>query len=103
MAWDSNGFITDPSDNQIIADTGALGGLTTATFTMLISSDVACEIALEHRNATNTANIHSHRINHNDPSRTVDLQFPVTLGVNERLRLRLITGFEGALQGSILS
>lgn len=103
MAWDTNGLITDPSDNAILADTGAVGSMMTKDYCVLTSADAACELVLEHRNVMNTSNLHSHRINHNDPSRTVDLQIPITLGVGERLRVRLVTGFTGDIQGSLLS
>lgn len=100
MGWSSAGVVTDPSDDDILADTGALGvGVT--QFGVIVDMVGGSTIVIEHRNTGNTANLHSQRV----PVSYEKLYFtmPFAPGVNERVRLRVETGFTGTVQASLFT
>lgn len=98
MSWNTNDVLTNPGDDAILADTGALG-VGSKDVTVLIDAPDGGVAYLEERNALNTATIHSQRfVLYNA---LTFLQLAITLGINERLRLRLESAITGTIQGSI--
>jgi hypothetical protein len=104
MAWSTNGVLIDPDTNDLLADTGALS-LGTYSFVILAWSDTACGITLHHRNATNTADVHSQKLQLTTTSSAFAqiVTIPAVLLLNERLTLTLDNGFTGTIQCSILA
>jgi hypothetical protein len=105
MAWATQGKITNPSDGQLLADTGPLAA-TAFVPTLLCWSTVACNITLHHRNAANTADLHTQQLSLTTfflNFQTIGLPTAIILGLNERLTLTLDTAFTGQIQISIIT
>jgi hypothetical protein len=100
MAWSTEGVITDPADDAILADSGALG-VGVSQFGIIADIGGPSVLVIEHRNTANTANLSSQRL----PMAyaTVHFMMPFAPSLNERVRLRLETGFAGTAQGSIFT
>ncbi len=102
MAWASEGILTNPALDAILADSGALPACTTGV-TVLLGGSVACICTLEHRNAANTANIASQVIAIT-ANQLLPMDLPgVVFAANERIRIRLNVGVTGSLQASLLT
>jgi hypothetical protein len=105
MAWGTVGLITNPTTGQIIADTGPLAA-TPFVPTFFCWSNVACNITLHHRNAANTADLHTQQMSLSTEGSSFEvfgLPTAVTLAANERLTLTLDVGFIGQIQCSIIT
>lgn len=102
MAWHTNGPITDPGDGEVLADSGALAvGSTTAA--LLIYAPTACTVYLNHRNALNTATLHSQPIPITGNVFAPIIGIPLSPAMNERYTLTLDVGFTGVIWASILT
>lgn len=98
--WDSGDVFTDPSDGQVLVDTGALP----AGYYLLAvigGGSVAWVYDVQLRNAANTANIESQR--RRPPAGNEDFPFPnkVFVGADERLRCVLSGAIIGQVQMSV--
>ena len=101
MGWYSAGPIVDPSNDEILADTGALG-LGLLTCTVMVYTTYTCIVYVERRNALNTSTVNSQPVQINSGSDVIK-PLPIAVNLGERVRLRLETGFTGSLQASILT
>lgn len=101
MAWFSSEEVTDPSSDAILADTGQLG-LGVATITILVFTTYTSTVYIELRNATNDATLNSQPIVIGSGSDVIR-DLPFSVGANQRIRLRLGTGFTGTIWASILT
>ena len=99
--WATEGPQIDPEAGTILADTGAitLGGLISGT--IIITRNVSCVIELVKRNATNNADVKMHPIPCYSDNMFVTA-LPFSLGVNERIVLRMRDTVTGLVQCSIL-
>lgn len=105
MAWATAGIITNPTANQVIADTGPLPA-TAFVPTFMCWANVSCLITLRHRNATNTADLHTQQLflsTEGTSFQLFGLPTAVTLGANERLILTVDNVFTGQIQCSIIT
>jgi hypothetical protein len=105
MAWSTAGLITNPTNGQIVADTGALPAIPFVP-TFWCYSTVACQLTLHHRNATNSADLHTQQValsTENSNFQTFGIPTQITLGVNERITLTVDIGFVGQIQCSIFT
>jgi len=103
MAWFTAGAQTNPAIDAILADTLALTNGGVSSVTMCVSSTVACVVALEQRNAANTANIASH-IFPVAAMAPVIIEFPgVPFAPSERFRVRLNAAITGQAQASLFA
>lgn len=102
MAWHTNDVITNPGTDEILADTGALA-VGSQGVSILVDSDSGCAFWFEQRNSANTATVHKQRFSVSQSGPVYYGNVPITLGVNERLRLRLEEGFIGSIQGSLFT
>jgi len=103
--WATEGIITDPGNNELLADTGALT-VGTFSFTILAWSDVGGSLTLRLRNALNNGDVKTQKItlstSNNVFSEIVSVPI-VVLAVNQRVTLTLDSGFTGTIQCSILA
>jgi len=100
--WFTNGIQTNPTANQIVADTGAVGDGAGHDFDVYVSSTVAVAIVVEWRNAANDANVLAYII----PVPANGFAYWTSRGAlafqgNERVRLRMNSGVTGSVQGAI--
>lgn len=100
--WYTNGPITDPAANAILAETPGEGETATHEADIYMSSTVNCELIMEWRDATNTSNLFSH-------------MFPIAanstvlftgrgnyeMQAGQRIRVRQNSGVTGKVQASI--
>jgi hypothetical protein len=103
MAWFTNGVLTNPAINTILADTGALteaGGPVSTR--VVVSSTVISAPIFELRNAADSANISSQALIL-AANTSLEIEFPVTWAAGERLRLRLNAAITGLIQASIIT
>jgi hypothetical protein len=101
-AWYTSNIITNPTVNQIIADTGAIGDGYGHDFDVCVSSTVAAAIVVEWRDASNTTNVFAHIIP--IPANgfaCFTSRGSLTFQANERVRLRMNAAVTGSVQGSI--
>jgi hypothetical protein len=103
MAWFTAGIVNDPTLGQILADTGALAAQTISG-NVLVYSTVATTLTLRHRNATNTADLHSQKIAvSTENNNFVNIQIgAIALALNERVTVTADVGFTGQIQVSLL-
>jgi len=93
--WFSNGPLTNPAANAILADTGpySVGGPSSICIrSMVVASTVTAIIILEHRDATNTSTVHSQGMPVPANSSMIYPSICVILSDQERIRIRLNTG-----------
>lgn len=105
MAWNTAGILTNPTSNVILADTGALPA-TPFTPTLMCWSTQGVNITFRHRNAANSADLHTQQMalsTEGCPFVVILLPTNITLGANERLTLTLDNAFVGQIQCSILT
>lgn len=101
-AWYTSNIITNPTANQIIADTGAIGDGFGHDFDVCVSSTVAAAIVVEWRDAANAANVFAHIIP--VPANgfaCFTSRGSLTFQTSERVRLRMNAAVTGSVQGSI--
>jgi hypothetical protein len=102
--WYSGGVKVNPAANDILADSGAIAADQSVTFKIIVACTVAAAPVLEHRNAANDTNLHSHIFPM--PANgilDVNFQYPVPLATNERIRVRINAGITGQIQASLLT
>lgn len=100
--WASNGLVVNPSVGDILADTGPLS-VGAVSFTITAWTDDGPQLDLEHRNALNTATLHSMRF---IPGGVGLMSFtvPVVLLLNERIRVVVaVAPYGGTTQATIFS
>lgn len=102
QAWTTNGVITNPTTNAILADSGPLTG-TPHIINAYVASTVAAVVFVEWMDATNTTALKSQALfvgaNSNTPfTPTVQMN---EFNANERIRVRLNAGVTGQMQASI--
>lgn len=101
MPWTTAGLQTNPSSGVTLADTGAVASPVVLDVVLLASSSARVGVEIQHRNATNTANIwqHAFLLAADAP---LNLPLPVTVAAGERVRLVTITAVaSGQVQGSL--
>ncbi|MEM4313088.1 MAG: hypothetical protein QXH95_03430 [Thermoplasmata archaeon] len=96
---DGNLFV-NPLADTIIVDTNGLQ-LGYYYFGFVVTSSVACIIDIEHRDESNSQNKHRIRIRMNAGTEYPIFWNPIQILNNERIRLKLIGGITGEIQGSI--
>jgi len=103
MAWFTNGILTNPAINTILADSGALpeaGGPVSTR--VIVSSTVICAPILELRDAANSANISSQAFIL-AANTSLEIELPITWAAGERMRVRLNAAITGLIQVSIIT
>lgn len=97
------GIQTNPTANQILADTGPCEANDAHDMTMLVSTTVAGFVFLERRNAANDAVVWSHALPMaaNTPL-VVHVGNVIECLQGERFRLRLNAGVTGQVQGTLV-
>jgi hypothetical protein len=102
-SWLSNGALTNPAIDTILADTGPFNGSSPRSCSAVIASTVAAVVFFEYRDAANAANVKSQAI----PvaaNELVRLEIPnLDTLVGERYRLRLNAAVTGVCQGSLFT
>lgn len=95
-AWFTEGKKSSPSDNTLLADSGALTAQEWQV-TILISSTIAAKVRIQHRNAANTGNIAQHEVSvgGSAPYNTPILRIQVA----DNERIRVVT--EGVILGDV--
>jgi hypothetical protein len=103
MAWYTEGVVSSPSANDLLADTGQLsvGGRTIQS--MVLAANVSATIRLEHRNAANdtTLNSQTFYLSALAPV-TFQPNVGVTVSANDRFRIVVVSGLiVGNVQASL--
>lgn len=101
--WATEGVKTDPNATTLLADTGQLAeGI--YDFTILINSGQvsARHFELEHRNATNDANLKQQELGVGQYFAVPINIYGYELATNQRLRVVVRTNFTGTVQASII-
>lgn len=98
----SNGILTNPLANAILADTGPAIVDDTHDITLLVSATVAAFVSLERRNAANDATVWSHAfpVGPNAPL-VVHVGNTMQCLQDERFRIRVVNAVVGMVQGSL--
>jgi hypothetical protein len=99
MGWATEGAQINPSNGDILADTGALAVGITAT--LIIKTNVDAPIELVRRNATNTSDFKVQPLVVAPPNLFV-VSVPLGVSLNERILLRMSDDLEGTITASIL-
>lgn len=104
MPWVTEDVISGPSANDVLADTGSLGGGSYNLYSLTVSASLAATVEIQHRNAANNANVFSQRyfLSALNP---LCLPFsgspPFTLDTNERIRVVITSALPlGSIQAS---
>lgn len=102
MPWASQGVLSNPVANAVLADTGALLAIT-CTFTIIISTQYASRVTIALRDSSNTADVSSHIIRtlSDGPTMLTGLG-GVLMGLNQRLVIRAESAILGEVQASII-
>lgn len=102
MPWSSQGVLSNPVANAILADTGALLAVT-CTFTIIVSTQYAARVTIALRDATNTSDISSQLIRtlSDGPTMLTGLG-GVLMALNQRLVIRAESAILGEVQASII-
>jgi hypothetical protein len=103
LAWFSAGALTNPAIDTIMADSGAAAVPGQTSVTVICASTVAAILALEHRNATNTANIASQIVTVAANGTAHVSVAGISYATSERFRVRLTAAITGQAQCSIIS
>lgn len=99
MGWVTNGIVTNAAANDILADTGSmLAGIT--NFILIIWTNVGGALDIVQRNATDTGDIHTQRIAADSLFHAEGI--PINLALNQRLQIRVVDGYTGDFQASIM-
>ena len=99
MAWDTEGVIENPTEGQIMADTGAILLGIVAVFTIIIWGETETSFEIAVRNAANNADVNVQRISAN---KYLLVGVPLSLGVNQRVVVRSVAAASYNYQASIL-
>src|SRR5262245_45386083 len=103
MAWQSAGLLTNPATDAILADSGAIATGGQGQVAMGCLTGGPATVALELPDTTNTTTIQSMSFNILDIAKLTDLvQFSITIAANQRLRIRLVQGITGQIQGHFI-
>ena len=102
MSWSSAGIVPNGVALDLLADTGALT-LGTLTFMVFVWTDTQIILDIVLRNATNLADLNSQRFTIDASASINALTFPVAVLLNQRVIARLVSGFSGLAQVSILT
>jgi hypothetical protein len=103
MAWDTSGVTVNPAANAIIADTLAIAAGGQTNVKVIVGGNVATNIAVEWRNAANTATIKDQIVAF-PVNEAATFDFPgLSIGAGERIRLRVVAAVTGSVQGSIFT
>ena len=104
MGWYTEGSLLSPNADAILADTTALA-IGTVNITVLLACSLPATIMLERRNSTNTANVKEQLLYAPaGPNICQLISVSITVALNERIRIRLVDGIDGAyIQASILT
>jgi hypothetical protein len=102
MGWNSNGNITNPGLNAVLADSGPLDHAIQVT--ILLSSSVAATILYEHRNASNDTALESFMfyLTLNQQILIILPKLMVNISSGERVRLVNTTVIVGSAQGTLI-
>lgn len=101
--WVSAGELTDPEDETILADTGALA-LGLANAAIIVTSSTGLVVELVRRNAANDADVQKQPLQISAYVPFVISGLPIGLSMNQRVLLRVRgSGTVGVVQGSIFS
>ena len=100
--WEDGAEATNPTDNQILVDSGPLRA-GNYLFAVIAGASVDWVYVLEHRNAANDANLNTQKrypLAGND-----DFFSPnkIAIGEGERLRVRLVGSITGVVQVSLFA
>jgi len=101
MAWASEGPLTDPSNGDLLADTGPLPALG-AGFSILADSNAACYVNLVLRNSLNTTDLFTQKLYVHPSTPNPLASISMTPGLNQRLLVRAAEAVVGTIQVSIL-
>lgn len=99
--WTAGAIQTNPADNTIFVDTGAITPGGEYIFAVYAAGSVACVYDVQHRDAANASTLQSQR---SRPAAGNDyFIFPnkITILNNERVRCSLVGAIVGELQASI--
>ena len=98
----TQGLLTNPTINTLVADTGAMAA-NGVNIKIIVGASVASRFAIEWRNAANTANLWSQIVaNPANQSISVDLPVGIPFAAGERLRIIMAAALTGVAQGSII-
>lgn len=101
MAWFTAGPQTNPADQAILADTGAITIGNNTIATVVVTANAQASVVVERRDATNATTLTSQfiRCPAND-TKVVSLG-TVALAINERLRVLNSGALAGIVQASL--
>jgi hypothetical protein len=101
MSWITEGLVTNPAAGAVLADSGPLPAGEYGLPAVLVSSEVAVILVLQHRNAANNGNVRSHAI---PVAAMTPFYLPPpgneTFSGGERLRLVVLAAVVGRMQAS---
>ena len=102
--WSSNGLLTNPVANAIVAELVASGD-NARKWKVVVSSSVAATVVVEHRDVANTANVPGHTQGFFVPANgSVNICSDIAIPIFDlqRIRIRLNAGITGSIWGSVL-
>lgn len=98
--WVTGGILTNPANNAVIADTGAISG-GGSTYTALVASSAICRVIIAVRNDTNTADVAVQHL-FVPANGNLAISIPIDVPPGGRVVLRMGAALTGSVQGSIL-
>lgn len=101
MTWYTAGPQTNPADQAVLADTGAIGSGNNTPACIMVTANAQASVIVEQRNAANNATVASQfiRVPAND-TRSLDMGV-ISLGPGERLRVLQSGALTGVIHASI--
>lgn len=102
MPWVSQGVLSNPVANSILADTGTLLAVT-CTFTIIISTQYAARVTIALRDSLNATDVSSQLVRtlSDGPTMLTGLG-GILMGLNQRLVIRAESAILGEVQASII-